>query len=81
MMWDACAAKIRAMGGEVVDGPSGDQPRVGCVDAAVDGGHPRRRPARRFTYAARHVISSAPMRELVQSISPTAAPYCRRRSI
>jgi protoporphyrinogen oxidase len=67
MMWEACAAKVRALGGEVrmgerVTGCSFDGQRwtVTSVDASG---------ARRETVSA-HVISSAPMRELAQGLSP-----------
>ncbi len=72
MMWDACAAKIAALGGRVVM-----DSRVTGLDwnvadglwrvsvATGDGGS--------LTYRARNVISSAPVRELVQAITPAPA--------
>ena len=73
MMWEACAARITAMGGQVVM-----DTRVTSLrwDAAAElwavsvaGGDGATR-----TYQARNVISSAPMRELAGAITP--APAC-----
>ena len=69
MMWDAAAARIRAMGGEVVMGMK----VIGChydrTDAlwsvAYEDVHKNR-----HEIEARHVISSAPMRQLVNGITP-----------
>jgi protoporphyrinogen oxidase len=71
MMWEACAAKTRALGGKVelgcrVTGCSYDQASqtwtVRFKDAAGE----------EQTLAAEHVISSAPMRELVRGLTPKA---------
>jgi protoporphyrinogen oxidase len=72
MMWEACAAKISGLGGRVVmdsraaglrwDRAAG----VWTVDVRSGDG-------RSQTYAARRVISSAPLRELMESISPPPA--------
>jgi protoporphyrinogen oxidase len=69
MMWEACTARVRALGGEVRLG----QKVVGC---SFD----RKRQKWTVTYQstdgeqqsleADHVISSAPMRQLAQGISP-----------
>lgn len=70
MVWEACAEKVLALGGEV---------RLGC---RVDGLHydklariwtvsVSRADGRKEIYTADNVVSSAPMRELMQSISPT----------
>jgi protoporphyrinogen oxidase len=74
MMWEACAAKIKAMGGEVVM----DTRATGLAWDAGAGlwrvttlrgdGTPE-------IIEARTVVSSAPMRELIDAISP--APACR----
>jgi protoporphyrinogen oxidase len=69
MMWDACAAKIGALGGRVkldtrVKGLSWDPDAALWTITAVLGDGSAR------TYVARHVISSAPIRELMESISP-----------
>jgi len=77
MMWDAAAAKTRAAGGSVLlghrvvglarDPASG----VWTVTAVrVDG--------TRATFAADHVVSSAPIRELLASIDPAPRPPAAR---
>ncbi len=68
MMWDAAAAKVKAQGGEILMGHrsrsmSWDD-RKGLWTIVVESPE----GARMFT--ARHVISSAPIRELMTSISP-----------
>jgi protoporphyrinogen oxidase len=74
MMWEACAEKVRKMGGEIQMGC-----RVtGCVFDEI-----ARTWSVRFldeagciqSIAAEHVISSAPLRELIQGVSP---PVCQR---
>ena len=69
MMWDACAAKVIGFGGVVemdrrITGLSWDADSARWTVSAVDGA------GETYSYTARNVISSAPMRELVQSISP-----------
>ncbi len=69
MMWEACAARITALGGRVVL----DSRVTGLSWSAADArwtvevmgrdGEPR-------CYTARNVISSAPIRELIQAITP-----------
>ena len=68
MMWDAAAARVTAQGGEILMGHrlvrmTWDAKRE-LWTIAVEGPE----GARMFT--ARHVISSAPMRELMTSITP-----------
>ncbi|MDP4022129.1 NAD(P)/FAD-dependent oxidoreductase [Methylobacterium sp. NEAU 140] len=69
MMWEAAAAKTRAQGGRVlldrgVDGLSYDAGTgIWTVSA-------KRGDGSRETYTARNVISSAPVRELVDAIRP-----------
>jgi protoporphyrinogen oxidase len=69
MMWDACTAKIRKMGGQVVldrrvqscrFDASRNQWSVTAADSA----------GRTETYEAQHLISSLPVRELVAQIEP-----------
>jgi protoporphyrinogen oxidase len=71
MMWEACAARVREMGGEVLMGESVRQcmwlPEAGewelhCQSA--DGEESQ------TTVRAQHVISSAPMRQLVNGLMP-----------
>ncbi|GEP04723.1 NAD(P)/FAD-dependent oxidoreductase [Methylobacterium oxalidis] len=69
MMWEAAAAKIARQGGRVlldrgVDGLSYDAP-TGVWTVSV-----LRGDGSRETYTARNVISSAPVRELVEAIKP-----------
>src|SRR3984957_737871 len=72
MMWEACAAKVTALGGRVV---MGARVRALSWNAAAglwtvtveDDGGPTR------AYVARQVISSAPLRELMEAISPVPA--------
>jgi protoporphyrinogen oxidase len=72
MMWDACAAKVKGLGGAVtmdrrVTGLTLDADSGLWVVAAVSG------EGETLTYTARNIICSAPMRELVQAISPSPA--------
>ena len=70
MMWEACAAKITALGGDVrlgrkVDGLHYDKlAKIWTVSVAGADG-------RKEIYTADNIVSSAPIRELMQSISPT----------
>jgi protoporphyrinogen oxidase len=69
MMWEAAAARIQAQGGKVlldrgVDSLTFD-PGTGIWTVAA-----RRADGSRETFTARHVVSSAPVRELVDSIRP-----------
>jgi protoporphyrinogen oxidase len=76
MMWDACAARIRDLGGDVRMGAT----VVGCrwdrdsrrwtIDYENVEGH-------RDSLVVEHVISSAPIRELVGSITPTMSDAAR----
>jgi protoporphyrinogen oxidase len=68
-MWDACAGRVEAMGGEIVMGrrvtrcawdASAKTWRVTACDAE---GHERQ-------FSAHHVISSAPLRSLARALSP-----------
>lgn len=80
MMWDAAAAKIRAHGGRVlldrtVDGLSFDE-ESGVWTVSV-----RRGDGSHETYTAKHVISSAPMVDLVQAIKPTPISVFHARAL
>jgi protoporphyrinogen oxidase len=69
MMWEVAADKIAAMGGTIEMG----RKVVACeFDAAGQAWTvaSEDRQGRRHTLAARHVISSAPMRQLVNGITP-----------
>ena len=74
MMWEACAEKIKAMGGELnmgmkVVGCEYDRPaqlwKVTYEETAGKSATPVR-----HSIEAKHVISSAPMRQLVNGLSP-----------
>jgi protoporphyrinogen oxidase len=77
MMWEAAAAKTRAQGGAIHMGASLESLRwnrrrgAWTISAVTEEG------ARRV-FTARHVISSAPIRELVAAIAPE--PRCRRNA-
>jgi protoporphyrinogen oxidase len=77
MMWETCAAKVRAMGGairmgEKVVGCSWDEAeRLWTVTHLDSAG-------RTQTTKARHVISSAPIRELALGIRPPLSPEATR---
>jgi protoporphyrinogen oxidase len=69
MMWEACAARVKEMGGEIemgqkVVGLSWDEAAGLWTVSYQDGaGH-------RHAIEARHVISSAPMRQLAHGVRP-----------
>ncbi|MCJ2094182.1 NAD(P)/FAD-dependent oxidoreductase [Methylobacterium sp. J-072] len=80
MMWEAAAAKIQAQGGRVildrgVDSLSYDS-GTGIWTVAA-----RSADGSRETFTARHVISSAPVRELVDSIRPRPLSTFNARSL
>lgn len=69
MLWEACAEKVRAQGGEIMMG----QKVVGLnYDEAAELWMVtyEDRDKNRHTIEAKHVISSAPMRQLVNGIKP-----------
>ena len=73
MMWEAAADKTEAQGGEIFMGHALDtlaydaDAKLWTITAKTEYGETR-------TFQARHVISSAPVRELVQSIE--TSPEC-----
>ncbi len=73
MMWEAAAAKTKAQGGNIHMGTSLSKlnydrdAKIWTIEATTAAGESR-------TFTANHVISSAPIRELIQSITPT--PDC-----
>ncbi|AWN41861.1 NAD(P)/FAD-dependent oxidoreductase [Methylobacterium durans] len=80
MMWEAAAAKIAAQGGRVlldrgVDGLSYDA-ATGVWTVSVQRGD-----GSRETYTARHAISSAPVRELVEAIKPRPMSTFQARAL
>ena len=74
MMWEACAAKVGAMGGQVIMGT-----RVSGLtrdpDAGVWAVTAESEDGGRRTFKARNVVSSAPIRELMSAISPRPASH------
>jgi protoporphyrinogen oxidase len=80
MMWEAAARKIQKRGGKVLKGRefaamSYDQAKklwtiaVTCRDGTTE------------TYTANHVVSSAPVRELVEKITPTPISRLHARAL
>jgi protoporphyrinogen oxidase len=69
MMWEVCARKVREMGGQVLMG----QKVVGCRLNAEDDSWTveyRSEDGTKASVTADHVISSAPIRHLAQSLAP-----------
>ena len=80
MMWEAAARKIKAQGGRILMGrelvglefdATRNSWRIAV--ATADGG--------RETYTARHVVSSAPLRELVERIKPVPISLLHARAL
>jgi protoporphyrinogen oxidase len=80
MMWDAAARKVRDRGGRLLMGRDltslsfDDGRKVWTIEVASGNGG-------RETYCARHVVSSAPVRELVEKISPTPISLFHARAL
>ena len=80
MMWDAAAAKIRGFGGRIamdrtLDGASwDDRQKVWTIGVVCGDG-------RRETYAARNLVSSAPLRDLMGKLSPTPLSLFHAREL
>ena len=76
MMWEACAAKVKAMGGRIEMGARVSE----CsYDASKSTWTVRYKSLQgvEHTIEAEHVISSAPMRELVHGLSPAVSERTR----
>jgi protoporphyrinogen oxidase len=80
MMWDAAARAIERRGGTVLKGRELQQLSYDSTDerwkievTCADGRSER--------YAARHVVSSAPMRELVEKLVPVPASVANARKL
>jgi len=73
MMWDACAAKVKAAGGNITMGRRVEQCRY---DAAAERWTLTTRDAagNEESIEAEHVISTAPVRELCQMLQPSVSP-------
>jgi protoporphyrinogen oxidase len=77
MMWETCAEKTRAMGGKVELGCK----VIGCTyDAQTETWtvQYKDRQGNVRTLQVEHVISSAPMRELINGISPAVSEKAKR---
>jgi protoporphyrinogen oxidase len=80
MMWEAAAARITERGGQILMGRE-------LADLAYDDAYRLWRigvvtaDGRRETYTARHVVSSAPVRELVQKLSPKPISLLHARAL
>ena len=83
MMWEVCAAKIKEMGGDIRLGA----PVVGCrLDAATgrwtityesNGSGGASSSGSRRALEVDHVISSAPIKQLVEGLEPAMSPTSR----
>jgi len=80
MMWDAAAAKIKARGGQVLMGRTlaklayDANRKFWQIEVALADG-------RRESFTAQHVVSSAPVRELVEKLSPTPISLSHARAL
>ena len=77
MMWEVCAEKTKAMGGDVMMGCK----VIGCVydqTSSTWNLQFKDRHDKVQTLEAEHVISSAPMRELVRGISPAVSETAKK---
>ncbi|MDP9099668.1 MAG: NAD(P)/FAD-dependent oxidoreductase, partial [Verrucomicrobiota bacterium] len=77
MMWEACAAKTQAMGGQVEMGAK----VTGCVyDEAAETWQLRYqdKQGNLQSLEADHVISSAPLRELARGLTPPISEHARK---
>jgi len=80
MMWEAAAAKITERGGQILMGRE-------LVELAYDEVHKLWRigvatsDGKRESYTARHVVSSAPVRELVNKLSPKPISLLHARAL
>ena len=80
MMWEAAAARIAERGGQILMGRElvelayDNARKLWHIEVATGNG-------RRETYTARHVVSSAPVRELVQKLSPKPISLLHAREL
>ncbi len=80
MMWEAAAAKITERGGQILMGRElvelayDDVERLWRIEVACAGGA-------RESYTARHVVNSAPVRELVQKLAPKPISLLHARAL
>jgi protoporphyrinogen oxidase len=77
MMWEACAERVKAMGGAIQMGCK----VVGChwdADSGLWQVAYEDAEKRRFVTQAQHVISSAPMRQLTKGVTPAVSDAARK---
>jgi protoporphyrinogen oxidase len=80
MMWEAAAARITERGGRILMGRElveltyDDVQRLWRIEVAIADGT-------RESYTARHVVSSTPVRELVQKLSPKPISLLHARAL
>jgi protoporphyrinogen oxidase len=77
MMWEACAEKTKMMGGQIEMGSK----VIGCAYDELTSTWNlqfKNREGSFQTLVAQHIISSAPMRELVRGLSPQVSERARR---
>ena len=80
MMWEAAAAKIAERGGRILMGRElvelsyDNIAKVWRIEVATAGG-------KRESYTARHVVNSAPVRELVQKLTPKPISLLNAREL
>ena len=80
MMWEAAAAKTKERGGRILMGREltglayDDAQKLWRIEVATDDG-------KHESYTARHVVSSAPVRELVQKLSPKPISLLHSRAL
>jgi protoporphyrinogen oxidase len=75
MMWEACAARVKAMGGDVQMGQKVVGLHYDEAEQLWEVTHQDQQGHRHRTFA-RHVISSAPMRQLVNGVTPRVSEKC-----
>ena len=71
-MWETAATRFEAAGGRLVRGATVQ--RIDRQDHRITSVHARRSDGSELTLPAGHVISTMPMRELVQALRPAPAP-------
>jgi protoporphyrinogen oxidase len=80
MMWEACARKVKELGGEIVMDRklrSLAYDKHNCIwSVAVESGN-----GRLEHYEAAHVVSSAPVRELIAALKPTPLTLLHAREL
>src|SRR5215831_6647328 len=80
MMWEAAAARIRERGGRILMGRElvqlsyDEVKKLWCIAVATSDGE-------RESFTARHVVSSAPVRELMYKLSPKPISLLHARAL